>query len=190
MDTFTVQVGGLRRTYPIVTLSPGIRGVYFFLPGDVDLIETCATLLCDRLGDRRYDVIVSAEAGGIPLAHAMARRLGCGYLVLRKSVKPYMDRPLVEEVRSITTDAVQTLVLDSRDIAKLREKDALIVDDIVSTGGTIAGAMELARQAGGRPVAIATVFLEGDARAEDIMRGYGCEIAFLGHLPVFRSPAP
>jgi adenine phosphoribosyltransferase len=51
-----------------------------------------------------------------------------------------------------------------------------LVDDVVSTGSTLAGIRELMRMAGAEVVATAAVFTEGDP-TEGVLA--------LGHLPVF-----
>lgn len=60
----------------------------------------------------KVDALISAEAKGIPLIHEISRLLGMKYFIARKSVKPYMENPLVDEVVSITTQKKQILCLD------------------------------------------------------------------------------
>lgn len=100
---------------------------------------------------------MTAETKGIPLAHALARLLGeKRFVVARKSVKGYMEHPLIERDRSITTAGEQILVLQDEDAALLRGKRVLLVDDVISTGGSMRAMEALARRAGpmcaaGRP---------------------------------------
>ena len=140
---FEIKIGDLERKLPIVNLSDDIKGVYFFLPGDVQLIELCAKLLHDSLKNINFDIIVTAESGGIPLAHAIARLFGINYLVLRKTFKPYMDSPIMEEINSISTQEKQNIFLDSRDVKKIQCKKSLIIDDVISTGCTIDGIINI-----------------------------------------------
>ena len=56
----------------------------------------------------------------------------------------------------------------------------LIVDDVISTGESLAALVELAKQAGGHIAGIATVLAEGDAAKRD-------DIIFLEELPLFEK---
>ena len=83
----------------------------------------------------KVDYLVTAEAKGIPLVHEVSRLLGLPYyIVARKSVKPYMAEPLVDEVVSITTQKAQTLCLDGKDALAVKGRRVAIVDDVISTG--------------------------------------------------------
>ena len=81
-------------------------------------------------------------------------------------------------VKSITTQGVQTLVLDTEDAEMIRGKRIAIVDDVISTGESLRAVEELVRQAGGEVVAKMAVLAEGDAIDRD-------DIIVLGPLPLF-----
>ena len=57
-------------------------------------------------------------------------------------------------------------------------KRVAIVDDVVSTGGSLKGLEEIVKLAGGQIVAKAFVLAEGDAKDRD-------DILYLAHIPVF-----
>lgn len=183
LDQYRVNIGGLERCYPIVPLSDEALGVYFFMPGDVELIEHCGRLIADKIG-ASCNYIMVPEVGGIPLAHAISRRLGLDYLVVRKSVKPYMHDPVVEQVKSITTPDIQRLVIDGRDIMKVKGKKIALVDDVISTLGTIRGLFELGKKCSADVAFIATIFLEGDTTSSQVEAEFGCPLISLGHLPL------
>src|SRR5690606_10879819 len=92
------------------------------------------------------------------------------------TVKPYMLSPVTREVLSITTGKPQLLVLDGPDVERLGGKRVAIVDDVVSTGGTLDGLKDLLRSVGADVVTTLVVFTEGDPR-EDVVA--------LGDLPLF-----
>ena len=115
---------------------------------------------------------------GIPLAYEMARQVEKPYIVARKGEKLYMVEPIVVEVRSITTTGVQRLVLDKTDAELMRGKKVLIVDDVVSTGESLAAIETLVNEAGGNIVGKAFVLAEGDAKDRD-------DIIYLEPLPLF-----
>lgn len=183
-ETYRVNVGGLERRYPIVPLSDDTNGVYFFMPGDVELIEHVGRLISDQIG-AACDYILVPEVGGVPLAHVTAQRLRTDYLVARKSVKPYMDAPIVEDVQSITTPGEQELVLDGRDIEKIRGKRVALIDDVVSTMGTMRGLFRLATRCSARVTYIATVFLEGETTDSLLEAEFGCPTISFDWLPLF-----
>lgn len=123
------------------------------------------------------EVLVTPEVKAVPLAHALSRITGKPYVVARKTEKPYMINPVSRQVLSITTGKPQLLVLDGADIPRVRGKKVAIVDDVVSTGSTLAGLRELIESVGGEVVAVLAVFTEGTPRQD---------VVALGHLPLFK----
>ena len=110
-DCYELNVAGVTRQLPIIPISPELAIASFVILGDCELVTAAAPLLAQKLP--KVDYLVTAEAKGIPLVHEVSRLLGLPYyIVARKSVKPYMAEPLVDEVVSITTQKAQTLCLD------------------------------------------------------------------------------
>ncbi|MCL4800214.1 MAG: adenine phosphoribosyltransferase [Burkholderiales bacterium] len=179
--THSVQVAGLERELPLFEVAPGLRIAVVNILGDTELVQACARALAERLAARPYDVIVTAEAKSIPLAYALAVAAGKPYVVLRKVYKPYMGAALSVETRSITTGQPQLLHLDEKDHRLLGRKRAVLVDDVVSTGSTLAGMRQLAEKVGAVVVAEAAIFTEGDDP------GAWAHVVSLGHLPLFRD---
>ena len=106
-------------------------------------------------------------------------RIGCrGYVVARKGVKAYMEDPIHVEVKSITTDHVQKLYLSKADCQALKGKRILVVDDVISTGESLAAIEELLHSIGGQVVGKACVLAEGDAKDRQ-------DIIYLEPLPLF-----
>lgn len=173
---YELHLCGLVRRLPIVEVAPGLSIASFVILGDTELVTTVAPELVKRLP--ATEALVVAEAKGIPLAHEVSRLLGMNYLVARKSVKPYMEAPLTDEVVSITTQKRQTLCLDGKDAAFLRGKKVTLIDDVVSTGESLAALERLVTKAGGLVTARATILAEGDAAQRD-------DLIFLDELPLF-----
>ena len=142
----------------------------------VDTAGSAAEALAKRLPPE-VEVLVTPEVKAVPLAHALARITGKPYVVARKTEKPYMINPVSRQVLSITTGKPQLLVLDGADIPRVRGKKVAIVDDVVSTGSTLAGLRELIESVGGEVVAVLAVFTEGTPRQD---------VVALGHLPLFK----
>lgn len=179
-DTYAVEIAGLKRQLPLFEVAPGLRIAVLNILGDTELVQACARELGQRLSSQTFDLIVTAEAKSIPLAHALSVELGKPYLVLRKAYKPYMGETVQAETLSITTGKPQTLYLDEKDRQSVRGKRVALVDDVISTGSTLEGMRKVMELAGAHVVVEAAVFTEGDP-AE------WTHITALGHLPLFKS---
>ena len=125
-----------------------------------------------------FDYIVAPEAKSIPLAYEMSRQSGKKYFVLRKGAKLYMADPVSVRVKSISTDSVQTLYMDSLEGEQIRGKRVLILDDVISTGESLRAAEELVKKFDGNIVGRAAILAEGDSADRD-------DIIFLEKLPLF-----
>lgn len=175
-ETYTLQVAGLTRELPICKLNDKMSIAAFIMFSDVELTVACARELLAKCPE--FDVILTAEAKGIPLAYEMSRQSGKMYIPARKGVKLYMKEPVVVEDQSITTAAKQTLVIDKKDLDAMNGKRILIVDDVISTGGSLHALEALAKRSTGTVAACAAVLAEGDAAQRK-------DILFLEPLPLF-----
>lgn len=177
-DTHTVNVAGVERDLQLFEIKPGVRIAIVNILGDTELVEAASQALAKQLAARQPDVLVTAEAKSIPLAHMLAAIMHLPYVVLRKSYKPYMGEALQSETVSITTGTPQTLFLDEKDRTLIANKRVALVDDVISTGSTLEGMRLIMHKAGADVVAEAAIFTEGErARWHDIIA--------LGHLPVW-----
>jgi adenine phosphoribosyltransferase len=179
-ETHRVEIEGVVRELPLFEVAPGLRIAVLNILGDTELVEACAGALSKKLDQYDYDLFVTAEAKSIPLVQAMAMNCGKRYIVLRKNFKPYMGETLEVETVSITTGKPQTLYMDEKDRTLVKAKKVILVDDVISTGSTLAGMRSLIQQAQGEVVAEAAVFTEGEP-------GDWSDVVALGHLPLFRE---
>ncbi len=180
-EIYPVEIAGLKRQLPLFEVAPGLRIAVLNILGDTELIQACAQALAKKLSGKDYDLLVTAEAKSIPLAHALSVAVKKPYLVLRKAYKPYMGQTVQVETLSITTGKPQTLYLDEKDRMMAKGKRVALVDDVISTGSTLEGMRKVMALAGAQVVAEAAVFTEGDpAQWKDILA--------LGHLPLFQTP--
>ena len=175
VKTHTVQVGDVTRDLPIVQVAPGVSVALFNMLGDTEVTEAAGKALAEKL-PVDIDTLVTPEVKAVPLAHVISRYSGKPYIVVRKTEKPYMVDPVVREVISITTGKPQLLVLDGFDVDKVRGKKVAIVDDVVSSGGTLKSLTSIIEEVGGTVSAVVAVFTEGTERPE---------VTSLGHLPLF-----
>ncbi len=179
-EVYSVEVAGVKRDLPLFEVAPGLRIAVLNILGDTELVQACAGALAKRLQNIGFDLIVTAEAKSIPLAHALSVVTGKRYVILRKIYKLYMGEAVQAETLSITTGKPQTLYLDEKDRRLVKGKRIALLDDVVSTGSTLEGMRKVVGLAGGSVVAESAVFTEGEP---DQWKG----IISLGHLPLFKS---
>jgi ribose-phosphate pyrophosphokinase len=126
-----LEAVGITHVVTVDLHTPQMEG-FFFAPVDsLTAVPTLCRALCERLPTNR--VVVAPDAGRVRLATDYAERLGAPVVVLHKRRE------------SGTETAVTHVVGDVADRA------CLIVDDIISTGGTVAESVRALLAAGARP---------------------------------------
>lgn len=176
MGTYRIKIAGLERELEMFPVNDKLDIAAFIMFGDVEMTEKAASELLKICPE--HDVVVTAEAKGIPLCYEMARQ-GCrNYVIARKGVKVYMRNPIDAEVDSITTANHQKLYLGENDAEFLKDKRVLIVDDVISTGNSLKALENLVEKTGANIVGKAAVLAEGDAKDRK-------DIIFLKELPLF-----
>lgn len=176
---YKLNVAGLQRDLPICALNDKLSIAGFVLLGDIELTEACARELNKVLPE--HDYLIAPEAKSIALINEMARLAGeKKHFVARKGMKAYMTNPISVTVNSITTAKEQTLFLDGKDAELIKGKKIVIVDDVISTGESLAAVEKLVQTAGGVVVGRAAVLAEGDAADRT-------DIIYLEKLPLFFS---
>ncbi len=175
-EFYKMKIAGLERELEKFPVNDKLDIAAFIIFGDVELtIAGCKELL-KRVPE--FDVVLTPEAKSIPMAYEMARQSGKPYVIARKGVKVYMRNPLEVTVKSITTANAQKLFLGETEVEKIKGKRVLIIDDVISTGESLAAVRELVAAAGGIEVAACAFLAEGDAADRD-------DIIFLEKLPLF-----
>ena len=174
---YRMKVAGLWRELPICKVTDSLYIAGFVIFGDQELTVACAAELLKKAPE--YDYIITAEAKGIPLAHEMARQTNAAkYILARKAPKLYMTDIFESTVKSITTAKEQKLYLDGSDAELMKGKRILIVDDVISTGESLAALETLVEKAGGIIVGKMAVLAEGDAQGRE-------DLIYLEKLPLF-----
>ena len=174
--SYTMTIAGLQRELPLCRLNEHVSIAAFVIFGDVPLTVASSTARLEKAP--AFDVLITAEAKGIPLVYEMARQSEKPYFIARKYPKLYMSHPISVDVRSLTTDKEQTLYLDEGEVEAIRGKRVLIVDDVISTGESLRALELLVERAGGNIVGRCAILAEGDAVKRD-------DIFFLEPLPLF-----
>ena len=126
-----LQAAGSDRLITFDLHAPQIEG-FFHIP--VDSLTT-VPILYEALSEELSPdtVVVSPDSGRVPMAMAFAQQLGTQVVVLHKQ-------------RASGTKTAVTHV-----IGDVRNRACLIVDDMISTGGTLATAIAALLQAGALP---------------------------------------
>ena len=157
---YELHVAGVTRKLPILNVNDKLAIAGIVILGDVELVEKAAAALVKRVPPETEIMVMPR------------------YAIARKSVKAYMENPIIVEDRSITTKGKQILVLQDEDIALVRGRKVLLVDDVISTGGSIKALEELIEKAGGTVIGRMAILAEGDAMNRK-------DIVTLENLPLF-----
>ncbi len=175
-EKYTLKVAGLTRELTLYPVNDKLDIAAFIMFSDVEMTVETAKALLEKVPD--FDVILTSEAKGIPLAYEMARQSGKQYVVARKSVKVYMENPVSACVNSITTKGEQNIYLGDEKIQLIKGKKVLIADDVISTGESLLAMEQLVEAAGGIVCGKCAVLAEGDAAERN-------DICYLEKLPLF-----
>jgi adenine phosphoribosyltransferase len=95
----------------------------------------------------RIEAVAGIEARGFILGGAIADRLGCGFVPLRKKGKLPWKTIGQEYILEYGVD-----IIEMHEDAVRRGERILIVDDLIATGGTVEAAVKLVKRSGGEIV--------------------------------------
>ena len=146
-------------------------GILFYdittLLKDRTAFKDAIDLLVAPYRDQRIDVVVGMESRGFIFSAPMAYTLGVGFVPVRKLGKLPAETVSVEYALEYGTNTLEI----HRDAIAPGQR-VLIVDDLLATGGTVSGTIDLVRRLGGEVVSLAFLvelrFLKGRER----LRGY------------------
>ena len=129
-----------------------------------------------EVGDFHCDVIVAPEAMAIPLAVPLSLELGIPYTVVRK--RRY-GLPGELEIRQSTGYSQKEMFIND-----IRRGDRVVViDDVLSTGGTIKAVIQGLREIGAEIVDVIVVVEKGNKK-EEIEKELGIRIKTLIRVAV------
>ncbi|TPW28804.1 adenine phosphoribosyltransferase [Martelella alba] len=185
---FTVDVAGMEVELPIVAIKPDFAiSLMMVIDLGVKFGEHAGRKLAEKLAPMKPDIVVGAATLGIPVAIEVTRALGLDdYVILQKSPKIHLGDALVQSISSITSKGEQRLMLDRRSLPLLKGRRVVVVDDVVASGSSIKGSVDLVRKAGGEVVGIGVILTE----ARDWLETLGEDaklVAGLAHIPQFSS---
>jgi adenine/guanine phosphoribosyltransferase-like PRPP-binding protein len=125
--------------------------------------DALADIMVAQWCEMELDVVIGVPTLGLPLANAVARRLGHQRMVpLGTSRKFWYTDALSEQMNSITSpDKGKVIYLDPRMVTLLTGRRVLLVDDVVSSGASISAVLRLMGKADIAPVGIAVAMEQG-----------------------------
>lgn len=136
------------------------------LLADGELFALTLDLLQEEISSYRVDIIAGVESRGFIFGAALADRLKCGFVPIRKPGKLPYQTEREEYALEYGTDAIE-IHADAFD----RHKNVLLLDDLLATGGTATAAARLITKVGGNLQAIGFVielaFLNGRKQLSD-----------------------
>ena len=189
-QTWNVDVEGFALDLPIVPINPEFAiSLMMVIDLGVKFGEHVGQALARKIAPLKPDVIVGPATLGIPVAIEVTRALGLdNYVVLQKSPKLHLADALVQTLTSITSKGEQRILLDRASIPLIAGKRVVVVDDVVASGSSLKGALDLVRQAGGDVVGSGVILTE----AQDWRAALGADgetLVSLAHIPQFRPDA-
>jgi adenine phosphoribosyltransferase len=121
--------------------------------------------MADQVGDTRVDLVVGMESRGFIFSAPMAYRLDAGLVPVRKLGKLPAETITVEYALEYGSKTLEI----HRDAIQPGQK-VLIVDDLLATGGTVKGTIELIERLKGEVVGLSFLveleFLKGRERLD------------------------
>jgi adenine/guanine phosphoribosyltransferase-like PRPP-binding protein len=124
--------------------------------------DALADAMTQALQPLGAEMVIGVPTLGLPLANAVARRLGHARMVaLGTSRKFWYDEGLSAPMSSITSpEQVKRLYLDPRMLPLLRDGRVAVVDDVISSGASMQAVLSLLAKAGIEPVALVFAMLQ------------------------------
>ena len=166
----------------------GVKIAGFNCVGDTEIINKSASELLNQIESQKidFDIILTTELKGIPIAQEIARLTNLNYVCLRKQPKCYMLEPQKITSESITSGKTEFYV-SKNELEMLSNKKVIFVDDVFSTGSTFKGMLNFSKQANFNIVAGAFILKEvskSDINSPLTFEFEGVKILTCGILPL------
>jgi len=120
------------------------------LLGNPQAFDAAVAAMIEQFEGRTFDCVAGVEARGFIFGTAVAKKLGVGFIPIRKKGKlPY-------KTESVTYDLEYgTDTIEIHTDAAPKGAKVFMVDDLLATGGTMAAACELIKKVGGEVAGVA-----------------------------------
>ena len=140
-----------------------------------EMAEELGRMLADLFRDEKVDVVVSPAIGGIVIGHEVARALG---------------------VRSLFAERSETGMAFRRGFRVEPSEKVLIIEDVVTTGGSVKAVAETVAAAGGKTVGFGFIMdrsrqpLNLPAQTKALIEGRQMEVYEPGRCPLCEAGVP
>lgn len=180
---YKLEICGLKRKLPLTAISPNTKLASFNILGDVDLVSKTAQALKKKIKKYDFDYLVGPEVKVVPLIQKLAELMGHKeYIICRKSIKPYMVKPITLKPLPHFPKHVKKLVINGIKAEKLKGKKVAVVDDVVSTGVTMRMIDKLMEKIGAEVVLHGSVIRQTKNQFDEIKN-----FIYLAELPIFKD---
>ncbi len=156
----------------IVTVDLHTDQIQGFFDGPVDHMRA-QSLLCGYIADKYRDsdmVVVSPDSGRVRVAEKWADSLGGVPLAF---------------IHKTRDPLVPNQVVSNRVVGEVKDKTCILTDDMIDTGGTIAGAVKLLHDAGAKDVIVAATHgVLSDPARERLSECGAREVIVTNTLPI------
>ena len=137
------------------------------LLADSKAFAAAVDALCAGFTEMSVEYVAAVEARGFIFGAAVARKLGVGFVPIRKKGKLPFKTESVSYDLEYGTDTLEVHSDAVKDKAKV-----LMVDDLLATGGTMAAACKLIEKIGGEIVGISFLIELGELAGREKLIGY------------------
>ena len=146
-------------------------GILFYdittLLNQPDAFREAIELMNEPFKDEQIDIVVGMESRGFIFSAPMALHLGAGFVPVRKLGKLPSETISVEYELEYGTNTLEV----HRDAIRPGQR-VLIVDDLLATGGTVLGTIELVKQLKGEIVGLSFLVELGFLKGRERLDGY------------------
>lgn len=140
---------------------------------DPQLMNKVGKWLAERIGD--FDVVVTAEASGIPAAYATANAAGVDFIYAKKQNRRLdPDLHLLRKISSPTKGGTTWITIKKALLGE--ERDVVIVDDFLSRGRTAEALGSMIEESGNRLVGFAFVIEKTFTGGRKLLEKHGWRI--------------
>lgn len=150
---------------PFLALPPDFETAIAYLcitENSFELEDRLSTAMADLVRPLEPEVVIGMPTLGMVLAASVAKKLGHRhYVPLSYSRKFWFEDELSVPVISITSPLKpKTVFIDPRLLERLEGKRVLLVEDVISTGGTVSAELQLMKKIGANIVGVVTAIKE------------------------------
>ena len=146
-------------------------GILFYdittLLNDAEAFREALELMNEPFKDEKIDIVVGMESRGFIFSAPMALHLNAGFVPVRKLGKLPSETISIEYELEYGTNTLEV----HRDAIRPGQR-VLIVDDLLATGGTVLGTIDLVKQLKGEVVGLSFLVELGFLKGRERLDGY------------------